>query len=480
VVIGAHPPQIQQVRADGARLAARRPASSSWQGAVDVVSNEAAQQARVTCSRGDVEAGSLSTGLPEKRSVVITSVQLYVMSEPTETERRICRFPGCQRPAAASQAGAGRPPEYCDNTGHNRTAAWHARRRLRTEQSGHAAGVEQRPVDAARQRASELHGQVAGMVEHLGQQLQGLLEELRTVADPEAAELQIEAVTSQAAEQVATAEARASRAEQAQRRVEAERAEADAAAEEASALSEQLRAGLDESGQRLAEANAERDRVIAELADARATLEAEREQSSARLVDLAEQLTTTEARMVEAHAGRDAATQRAEAALVSKSEAEERSRNAVERVEAESARAARAEDAVESLRRDLVQAERRATDLREELGDLRGKLATMTAQRDAAVYDAEREKVHGQQRVDDLRARHKEEDRRLREEFVELRGELNAAREEASVQRSRADRAEARLDSAPVARETRRPQSPPGRGRRRGESTAPGVDETGG
>jgi len=67
-----------------------------------------------------------------------------------------------------------------------------------------------------RQRASELHGQVAGMIEHLGQQIQGLLEELRTVADPEAAELQIEAVTSHAAEQVATATARVSRAEQAQ------------------------------------------------------------------------------------------------------------------------------------------------------------------------------------------------------------------------------------------------------------------------
>ena len=80
------------------------------------------------------------------------------MSEPTETEWRTCRFPGCQRPAAASQAGAGRPPEYCDDSAHNRTAAWHARRRLRTEQSGHAAGVDQRLVDAARQRASELHG----------------------------------------------------------------------------------------------------------------------------------------------------------------------------------------------------------------------------------------------------------------------------------------------------------------------------------
>jgi len=402
------------------------------------------------------------------------------MSESTETERRTCRFPGCRRPAATSHAGAGRPPEYCDDSAHNRTAAWHARRRLRAGQSGHAPGVESQPVDAARQRAGELHGQVAGMVEHLSQQLQGLLEELRTVADPEAAELQIEAAASQAAEQVATAEARASRAEQAQRRAEAERAEADAVAEEASALSEQLRAGLDESGHRLAEAHRERDRVIDELADARAAVEAERAQFSERLVDLTETLTVTDARLVEAHADRDAATQRAEAALVAQSEAEERSRIAVERTEAESKRAARAEDAVESLRRDLAQAGRRATDLREEVGDLREKLAATTAELDAAVHGAEREKAHGEQRVDDLRTRHEEEHRRLQAESGELRGELDAAREEATLQRSRADRAEARLDSTPVAHETRRPQSSPGRGRRRGESTAPGGDEVGG
>ncbi|MFQ1003708.1 hypothetical protein [Modestobacter sp. SSW1-42] len=402
------------------------------------------------------------------------------MNEPTETERRICRFPGCQRPAAASHAGAGRPPEYCDDSAHNRTAAWHARRRLRAGQSGHAPGVESRPVDAARQRAGELHGQVAGMVEHLGQQLQGLLEELRTVADPEAAELQIEAAASQAAEQVATAEARATRAEQAQRRAEAERAEADAAAEEASALSEQLGTGLEEARQRLAEVQAERDGAIAELAGAHAAVEGERQKFAAKLADVSQRLTVTEARLVEAHGGRDAATQRAEAALVAQSEAEERFRNAVERIDAESKRAARAEQAVESLRRDLALVERRTMDLHEEVGDLRGKLATMTAQRDAAVRGAEREKAHGEQRVDDLRAGHEKEHRRLQAEFGELRGELNAAREEVAVQRSRADRAEARLDSTPVVRETRRPQSPAGRGRGRGESTTPGADQAGG
>lgn len=399
------------------------------------------------------------------------------MSELTEIERRTCRFPSCRRPAAESQSGAGRPPEYCDDSAHNRTAAWHARRRLRTEQPGHAAGMEQRPIDAARQRASELHGQVAGMIEHLNQQLKGLLEELRAVAGPEAAELQIEAVTVEAAEQVATAVARASRAEQAQQRAEAERAEADSAAEEASARSEQLRTGLEEARQQLTEAETDRDRLNAELADVLAAVGAERKQFAAKLMDLAEKLTVGEARLVEAHGDRDAAIRRAEAAMVAQSEAEERFRDAVDRADAESARAARAEDAVGSVRLSLVQADRQAADLRDEVSELREKLAVMNAQRDAAMHDAEREKTHGHERVNDLRARHEEENRRLSEEVAELRGELNTARDEARVQRSRADRAEARFDNA-VTTKTRRPQAPAGRARRRGEITATGTVET--
>ena len=60
------------------------------------------------------------------------------------------------------------------------------------------------------------------------------------VGDTEAAEAQIESVTSEAAGQVAAASARASRAEQAQRRAEADRAEADAAAAEATTEAERL------------------------------------------------------------------------------------------------------------------------------------------------------------------------------------------------------------------------------------------------
>ena len=75
------------------------------------------------------------------------------------------------------------------------------------------------------------------MIEHLGQQLTVLVEELRTVGDPDAVEAQLEAVSSEAAEQVATANARATRAEQGQRRAEAEKAEADAAATDAATAS---------------------------------------------------------------------------------------------------------------------------------------------------------------------------------------------------------------------------------------------------
>jgi colicin import membrane protein len=94
--------------------------------------------------------------------------------------------------------------------------------------------------------------------------------------------------------------------------------------------------------------------------------------------------------------------------------------------------------------------------------------------------EARLEKAHGgDQRVDDLRARHQEENRQLGEELAELRGELTTAHQEARVQRSRADRAEARLDNATVAAKARRRQTYAGRGRRRDEVTATGTETTG-
>ena len=360
-----------------------------------------------------------------------------------QTEQRTCRFPGCERPAVSADAGTGRPPEYCDDEGHNRAAAWRARRRLGPE-SSRSVEDEKRPVDAARQRAGELRGQVAGMVEHLGQQLTALVEELRTVADPDAAEAQIESVTTEAAERVAAATARASRAEQAQRQAEAERVEADAAATEASELAEQQQASLTLIQQELGDREQALDQVTAELTAARSAAEAQNVQAQGELTQLREQLVTVRTRLGEIERERDDATTRAEAASAARAEAEERARGAVARADDEAARAQRAESDLAKVRDQLDQDRTERDAIREEASSLRGNLATAIVERDAARADIERERTHGDQRVSDLRTTQDQQLAELRAELAELRAELAELREEAREQRSHADRAETR------------------------------------
>ena len=57
--------------------------------------------------------------------------------QASQTEQQTCRFPGCNRKPAAGD-GTGRPPEYCDDPGHNRGAAWRERQRLKG--AGHPRG----------------------------------------------------------------------------------------------------------------------------------------------------------------------------------------------------------------------------------------------------------------------------------------------------------------------------------------------------
>lgn len=353
-----------------------------------------------------------------------------------QTEPRTCRFPGCERPAASADAGTGRPPEYCDDDGHNRAAAWRARRRLTAEPT-RSVEDEKRPVDAARQRAGELRGQVAGMVEHLGQQLTALVEELRTVSDPDAAEVQIESVTTEAAERVAAATARASRAETAQRQAEAERVEADAAATEASELAEQHQIALAASQQEVGERTQALDQVTAELTEARSAAEAQSAQAQAELTQLREHLTTVRTRLGETERERDDAIARAETASSARAESEERARGAVARADDEAARALRAETDLVKLREQLDQSRTAQDALREEVSSLRGNIATAIVEREAARAEVQRELTHGEQRVSDLRTTQEQQ-------LTQLRDELAGLRQEARDQRSRADRAETR------------------------------------
>lgn len=342
-----------------------------------------------------------------------------------QSEQRWSRFPGCVRPAVSVDAGIGRPPEYCDDEKHNRGAAWRARRRVADDLSWNAPD-EKRPVDAARQRAGELSGQVTGMLEHLGQQLTVLVEELRTVADPGAAEAQIESVTVEAAAQVAAATARTSRAEHAQRQAEAERVEADAAACEASDLAEQQQAALAATQHELGDRAQALDQVTAELVAVRAAAEAQNEQALA-------QLATIRTRLRDAEHDRADATARAETASTAWAEAEERARGAVARADDNAARAQRAEADLANVRDERGHARIVHDTLREEASSLRGNLATAIAERDAARATARRERTHGDQRVSDLRSIQDRQLAQLLDEAAELRQEVRE-------QRGRADR----------------------------------------
>lgn len=315
------------------------------------------------------------------------------MSE-TATQR-MCRYPGCDRPAEPGEPGVGRPPEYCDNPDHTRAAAWRARQRVT---AGASAAEEARPMDAARQRAGLITAQVTGMAEHLVSQMHELLGELRTLADPGAAEAQLEAAASEAAEQVAAANGRAIRSEQALRAAVADKEEADAAALEATSNAQELevslsqaRHDLDQSRETTSQLQVRIEALTDELTQertARQNLEAE----TRRLNDELER----------ADAATVAARQEAHLAQAARAEADQRAEAAGQQARAETARAAAAEQATAQVRGELQDLRAQCDTSREHLTQLREGLAATTAERDAARQEIERERAHGDQRVTDL------------------------------------------------------------------------------
>jgi colicin import membrane protein len=59
--------------------------------------------------------------------------------------------------------------------------------------------------------------------------------------------------------------------------------------------------------------------------------------------------------------------------------------------------------------------------IRETMADLRGALATLTAEREAARADIERERVYGDQRVKDLHDTYRRQIDQLRDELTQAR-----------------------------------------------------------
>lgn len=325
--------------------------------------------------------------------------------EPIETasDVRLCRFPDCSQHAAPSESGAGRPPEYCDDPAHNRAAAWRARQAQRSSGAADDKGAD-RPVDSARQRASEIRSQVSGMIEHLEGQLRVLVEELGTVGDLDAAEAQAESVASDAAEKVASAAARATRAEQAQRRAEAERTDADILAAEAMERSELLESELAQVREGSAVIETERLQLVEELAAAVANAKTDRESSRHEVAGLEAELTTMRERLAEVQ--RDQATTAAQLADMTATAraAEGRATAAAATVAATTERAERAEAEVQSVQNKVDVLRGELTAERDRVGAVTSQVAVLTIERESALAAVVREREYADQRVEDLRA----------------------------------------------------------------------------
>ena len=189
--------------------------------------------------------------------------------------------------------GVGRPPEYCDDPTHNRGAAWRARRAASATSAGAAVPDNvQRPVTMAQARAGAYAEQVTSQVHTLTGTLATVLQELRTLGDPDAAAVQIEAVSTEAEQRVATAMARAAHAEQERQTAEHQRADADAAAEDANARAEALTT-------QLATIQEEREKVVAQV-------DQEREMHTAETKRLTAQITQAKSDIIELQARCDA------------------------------------------------------------------------------------------------------------------------------------------------------------------------------
>ncbi len=378
------------------------------------------------------------------------------MTQP-QAETRICNMSGCTRPAAPAEAGAGRPPEYCTDPGHNRVAAYRVRRSASAQATGQAEADDLgRPVAMAGARAGVLAEQTTQQLQQAVQSLTTLLAEYRTLGDLDAAAAQIETVTTEADQRVAEAAARAARAEQARRDVTQERVEADAAAEDAINQVDRLNVNLEDARTALSDLQAaqeteqlahaeETERLHAQLSAAVSRLAeeavraeaAEADAQALRVAVQAEQnaLQLVRAELEAARRATGAATQQARDAEITKDRLAsdldaERTRSAEATAAAAAAQAETNALTSENarLKRDLEQARARAEAEATTSGTLRADVATLTAQLAAAEQRVSDERAHTEARLTDQRTAHEER-------LAELRDRVDTATKSASTPR---------------------------------------------
>jgi colicin import membrane protein len=364
----------------------------------------------------------------------------------------VCGYPGCERLPTAPTSKRGARPKYCDlkneagKAAHTALTAFREKDRLRKEAAGDDTDQAEpddlgRPVTMSVARAAELREGIRRDVRGLADRLSLFEELLERIADPTAAEAQIDTITSEAAEQVAAAQADVAREVQRRQRAESAATQAEEAAlevDEQLTAAEAARAGAEE---RAAAARADTERVIAE---SEAQIDQARAEAAQRVAAAAEQVAAAEqdrdqqvaaaraeaATLVEqAQAQADeqvtAAAAERDQALRTAREETDRAATAVARAEASVARAQQAETDARA------EVQRIREEMRERLAEQRGtyeeRLAELTLARDEGLDRARRAET-------DLAAAATERqtltDRieQLHEQVTRLTGDLAAAR----------------------------------------------------
>lgn len=341
--------------------------------------------------------------------------QRYDSQVPT-----VCNYPGCTRPLAKS-TGPGRPSEYCELPDHTRWRAWRERQRLQQEAETPTENVTvtlKGPVATARLRADELLTQFRTLADQLGTTLTAAVAEMNTLADPGAAEAQVQAVQADAARRIAEAEIAAAAAEQSRRDAYDARLRAEEAAEDAARAAEDAEDRIAGADTRTAAAVRDRDDALREV-----------EKVAARAAD-------------DIFAARSAAEDEIRAA---RAESEQQQQHLREQCDQEITRAQRAAHTeIERLRRECAQRETAAAAER----DLAVQRA---ADIERALERAEQSAAERAQTAQEMRAelqRLRADTDMLRAELAELRrsaaAELAAARTEAEdrLEKARAEAAQ--------------------------------------
>jgi hypothetical protein len=403
-----------------------------------------------------------------------------------------CIWPGCTRRRAAGRAsGSGRQPEYCEKADrpeagggpgavggyeHNARNRWAlrnqelrdkglggtgiresreagpdeprqgpgSRREPAQDGSGGGAGAvrDPMPLTYAKLHASELLDQArrqhAGALAALAAERESyerLGEQLRTLADPAALDLEIASVTLRAGREVAQAAEDAARVRQAQLAAQQDRDAAIAGQRDAERILAERTAELEQERDVLIRdalaAGLRADRAQEQAAQARDAAEESRQESEQAGL-AAEQAKAEAARQVaEASARADAAAIRADEAVRA---AQERANADRARADADAERAARqvagAQADAQAARRDAAQAR---TEARELSSQLTAASAGLTAARAAA--EAAQARAAGQQA-------------RQNADITRLQAVSDQLREDAGRQRTDRDLDLARLEAA--------------------------------